>query len=329
MRCLGATIGVLLAFRPALAQAPASAPGETIAIRSAAVPLDGTDPGKSRVGKLEFRGGLHLSSDDPRFGGLSALSVSGDGSRLVAISDQGGWLTARLDYDGRGHLAGVADARTGMLHSPSGRPLEGKEFQDAESMAVLPDGSVMVGFERHHRLWRFPAGGVALDNPPMPQRVPANLYKAPLNGGIEALGSLWDGRLFALTEYWIDKDMVRGWLGGGAGWWEIGYRFEGAYRPSDAGVMANNDLAVLERAYNPNRGIIGIRVAQVRTADLRRGARLKGEVLAELLPPLTMDNFEGLACRANEKGETILYLVSDNNFSDKQRTLLMMFAVVD
>jgi hypothetical protein len=93
--------------------------------------------------------------------------------------------------------------------------------------------------------------------------------------------------------------------------------------------MANNDLAVLERAYNPNRGIIGIRVAQVRTADLRRGARLKGEVLAELLPPLTMDNFEGLACRANEKGETILYLVSDNNFSDKQRTLLMMFAVVD
>ena len=195
-------------------------------------------------------------------------------------------------------------------------------------MAVLPDGSVMVGFERHHRLWRFPAGGVALDNNPMPQRVPNNLYKAPLNGGIEALGSLWDGRLFALTEYWIHKDVVRGWLGGGAGWWEIGYRFDGAYRPSDAGVMANNDLAVLERAYNPNRGITGIRVAHVRTGDLRRGARLEGEVLADLLPPLTLDNFEGIACRANEKGETILYLVSDNNFSDKQRTLLLMFAVV-
>ena len=77
------------------------------------------------------------------------------------------------------------------------------------------------------------------------------------------------------------------------------------------------------------RGIIGIRVAHVRTSDLRRGARIKGEVLAEFLPPLTLDNFEGIACRANEKGETILYLVSDNNFSDKQRTLLMMFALVD
>jgi hypothetical protein len=329
MRGLGAAITLVLAVPPAFAEAPGNPPGEPLAVTSAAVPLDPTDPGKTRVGRLEFRGGLHLSSPDPRFGGFSALSVSGDGTRLLAISDQGGWLTARLGYDERGSLVGLTDARTGVLHAPSGRPLAGKEFQDAESMAVLPDGSVMVGFERHHRLWRFPAGGVALDNPPVPQRVPKNLYKAPPNGGIEALGSLWDGRLFALTEYWIDKDMVRGWLGGGAGWWEIGYRFEGAYRPSDAGVMADNDLAVLERAYNPNRGIIGIRVAHVRTADLRRGARLKGELLAELLPPLTLDNFEGLACRANENGETILYLVSDNNFSDKQRTLLLMFAVKD
>jgi hypothetical protein len=318
-----------LALVATVAFPEADPPGDAIPVRSAAVPLDPRDSAKTRVGKLEFRGGLHVTSDDPRFGGLSALSVSGDGSHLMAVTDQGGWLTARIVYDERGFLKDVSDARMGVLHGPSGRPLEGKEYQDAESLAVLPDGSVMVGFERHHRLWRFPAGGTALDNNPMPQRVPNNLYKAPMNGGIEALGSLWDGRLFALTEYWIDKDVVRGWLGGGAGWWEIGYRFEGAYRPSDAGVMANSDLAVLERAYNPNRGIIGIRVSHVRTADLRRGARIKGEVLAELLPPLTLDNFEGIACRANEKGETILYLVSDNNFSDKQRTLLMMFALVD
>lgn len=327
MKALGAGLLSILAVTAVPADAPA--PGEAIPVAGTAVPLDPADPAKTRVGKLEFRGGLHLTSSDPRFGGLSALAVSGDGGRLTAISDQGGWFTASLGYDADGRLERVSDARTGLLHSPSGRPLQGKEFQDAESMAVLPDGSVTVGFERHHRLWRFPAGGVALDNPPVPQRVPNNLYKAPLNGGIEALGSLWDGRLFALTEYWIDKDTVRGWLGGGAGWWEIGYRFDGAYRPSDAGVMANDDLAVLERAYNPNRGIIGIRVAHVRTSDLRRGAKLKGEVLAELLPPLTLDNFEGIACRANEKGETMLYLVSDNNFSDKQRTLLLMFKLVE
>jgi hypothetical protein len=303
--------------------------GEAVAIRSAAVPLDPRDPSVTRVGKLEFRGGLHLTSEDKRFGGLSALAVSGDGSQLTAITDQGGWLTARIVYDQRGWLQEVTDGRMGLLHAPSGRPLAGKENQDAESLARLPDGSMIVGFERAHRLWKYPAGPNPLDGSPLPLRVPNNLYRAPLNGGIEALGSLWDGRLFALTEYWIDKDVVRGWLGGGAGWWTLGYKFTGAYRPSDAGVMPTDDLAVLERAYNPNRGITGIRIAHVRTQDLRKGAKLTGEVLADLKPPLTLDNFEGIACRADADGRSLFYLVSDDNFSEQQRTLLLLFALAD
>lgn len=303
--------------------------GDSIAVRSTAVPLDPSDPAVTRVGKLEYRGGLHLTSDDKRFGGLSALSVSGDGSRLTAVTDQGGWLTAGIEYDERGWLKQIKDARIGLLHTPAGRPLATKEFQDAESLARLPDGSMIVGFERSHRLWKYPAAENPLDGKPWPMRVPNNLYKAPPNGGIEALGSLWDGRLFALTEYWIDKDAVRGWLGGGAGWWPIGYKFQGAFRPSDAAVMPNDDLAVLERAYNPNRGITGIRIAHVRTEQLRKGAKLEGEILADLKPPLTLDNFEGINSRADAEGRTLFYVVSDNNFSEQQRTLLLLFALAD
>jgi hypothetical protein len=323
------TAGLFLVLAAGLASGQDQPSGEAIAVASTPVPLDPHDASVTRAGRLEFRGGLHLTSDDKRFGGLSALSVSGDGTRVSAVSDEGGWLTAGLEYDERGWLKAVTDVRIGRLRAPSGRPLSGKEFQDAESLARLPDGSMIVGFERQHRLWRYPAGPNPLDGNPVPMRVPNTLYKAPLNGGIEALGSLWDGRLFALTEYWIDKDVVRGWLGGGAGWWEIGYRFEGAYRPSDAGVMPDDDLAVLERAYNPNRGISGIRVTRVKTDDLKRGAKLKSEVLADLKPPLTLDNFEGIACRADREGRTLFYLVSDNNFSGDQRTLLMLFALAD
>jgi YD repeat-containing protein len=326
MRSRLAWLPLFLAAAVAFAQTPA---GEPIVINGAAVPLDPRDPSVTRVGRLEFRGGLHLTSADKRFGGLSALSISGDGTQLTAVSDEGGWLTAGLTYDDRGWLKGVTDAHIGVLHAPSGRPLAGKEFQDAESLARLPDGSMIVGFERQHRLWKYPAGPNPLDGRPMPMRVPNNLYKAPANGGIEALGSLWDGRLFALTEYWIKDDMVRGWLGGGAGWWDIGYRFEGAFRPSDAGVMPNDDLAVLERAYNPQRGITGIRITHVKTDDLKRGAKLKSEVLAELKPPLTLDNFEGIACRADAQGRSLFYLISDNNFSAEQRTLLLLFALAD
>jgi hypothetical protein len=322
-------VGLVLLLGAGLAFAQDPPSGEAIAVTSTPVPLDPRDPSVTRAGHLEFRGGLHLTSNDPRFGGLSALAISGDGTRFSAVSDQGGWLTAGLEYDERGWLKAVTDVRIGPLRAPSGRPLAGKEFQDAESLARLPDGSMIVGLERQHRLWRYPAGPNPLDGNPVPMRVPNNLYKAPLNGGIEALGSLWDGRLFALTEYWIDKDVVRGWLGGGAGWWPIGYRFEGAYRPSDAGVMPNDDLAVLERAYNPSRGITGIRITHVKTEDIKRGAKLSSDVLADLKPPLTLDNFEGIACRADHVGRTLFYLVSDDNFSADQRTLLLLFALAD
>ena len=58
------------------------------------------------------------------------------------------------------------------------------------------------------------------------------------------------------------------------------------------------------------------------------GAVLEGAVIATLKPPLTVDNFEGLACRASDRGETLLYLISDDNFdATNQRTLLLMFAL--
>jgi hypothetical protein len=41
-----------------------------------------------------------------------------------------------------------------------------------------------------------------------------------------------------------------------------------------------------------------------------------------------IDNMEGLAMHRNAQGETILTLVSDDNFSPVQRTLLLQFALV-
>ena len=55
------------------------------------------------------------------------------------------------------------------------------------------------------------------------------------------------------------------------------------------------------------------------------GADLKGTVIATLAPPLSVDNFEGIEARKGEQGETIVYLISDDNFSDRQRTYLLMF----
>ena len=41
-----------------------------------------------------------------------------------------------------------------------------------------------------------------------------------------------------------------------------------------------------------------------------------------------IDNMEGIAVHRSVSGETILTLVSDDNFSPLQRTLLLQFALV-
>ena len=51
---------------------------------------------------------------------------------------------------------------------------------------------------------------------------------------------------------------------------------------------------------------------------------LPTRILARWQPPVTLDNMEGLAIR--REGERIfVYLVSDDNLSSLQRTLLMKF----
>src|SRR4051812_6597817 len=53
------------------------------------LPLDEGDPERTRLGQLHFLGAWRLTSNDPRFGGLSSLHV--EGGEAMAFSDSG-WL---------------------------------------------------------------------------------------------------------------------------------------------------------------------------------------------------------------------------------------------
>ena len=57
------------------------------------------------------------------------------------------------------------------------------------------------------------------------------------------------------------------------------------------------------------------------------GARLDGEVLLDAGMTSQIDNMEGLAVSEDEDGRTILTLVSDDNYSVLQRTLILQFAL--
>ena len=304
--------------------APGLAAAEPLAIVAAPVPLSAAEPDRDTVGRLRYRGGLHLQADDSRFGGLSALGISADGGRLVALSDAGHRFSARLVYDRAGNLAGLRDADLGSLAGLDGRPLSSKADADAESMSPGVEGEIIVAFERRHRLWRY-RPGVAVPEP-LPE--PEEMSDLPFNNGVEALTLLADGSLLALSEGKRGRDVVVGWISDRKGWSVLTYRAADGFRVTGAATHPGGDVLVLERLYKL-RGENAIRLKRIAAATIKAGARLDGETIAELRPPLTMDNFEGIEARRGPRDEVLVYLISDDNFSAEQRTLLMMFELLE
>lgn len=88
-----------------------------------------------------------------------------------------------------------------------------------------------------------------------------------------------------------------------------------------AATLAGGDVMVLERCFTWMGGFTS-RIVRVRGDHIRAEAVLKGSELATIDPPLTAENFEGIAVHPLPGGSAYIYLTSDNTL---QRTLLLMF----
>ena len=282
------------------------------------------------VGKLQYRGGLHLTSPDPRFGGWSGLIADADGASLIAISDNGYWLIARPVYDRTGRLTAIADAgEIGTLQDPSGAPVRGRR-RDAEEATPLPEG-IAVSFEGEHRIWLYPHGRGPFAMPPRPLDPPLLLNRAPSNKGIETLAGLSDGRLLAITEgLFTAPDQLAGWVSAGPPhnrWSPLAWRTTGEFVPTGAATLPDDDVLVLERRFSWIGGLAS-RLSRLPATAIQPGATLQSTEVARLEVPLVHENFEGIAV-AMRGGETLVYLISDDNYNPLlQRTLLVMFALL-
>ena len=96
------------------------------------------------------------------------------------------------------------------------------------------------------------------------------------------------------------------------------------YDATDAVFLPNGDFLLLERRFNL-RDLVGMRLRQFDQAELRPGARLEGRVLLEAGYTFQIDNMEAISVHQSASGDTILTLLSDNNRSILQRTLLLRF----
>lgn len=299
---------------------------EPVALTVHPIALNPRDPTQSTVGFLTYRGGVAIASPDGRFGGMSGLVVTPAGD-LISVSDRGFWLIARLELDERGYLIGLRDGEIGRLAGPGGMPV-GRRQQDAEEIVLLRDGTAIVSFEHDHRLWRYHPSVIPFQGPVERFETPPGMAALPPNGGVEALAALADGRMLALVEgLSVPSGGRLGWVRPPTGGWEeLSYVPAPGFLPSGAAGLPNGDVLVLERRFI-DPFTYEARLTRLPGAEIKPDARLSGRELARLAGPLSVDNFEGLAVRQGPSGETLVYLISDDNYLPIQRTLLLQFVL--
>ncbi|QUS42586.1 twin-arginine translocation pathway signal [Tardiphaga alba] len=330
---------------PALARAqsvpvpaPASAKAaEKITIDARPVPaFDTRDPQQTRFGSLQYRSGLVLTSKFRDFGGISALRLDDKGERFVALSDKGMWFTGKIAYVGAG-MAGIVDAEAAPILGADGKPLEARGWFDSESLA-LEGGVAYVGFERVHQIVKFDFGrdGVFARGEPIPQ--PVGMRKLPDNKSLESLvlvskekfkSTPLAGMLLAISERGLDSaGNIQCWIIGGKAPATFSIRRTLKYDISDAALLPSGDLLLLERKFSLF-GDTGIRIRRVPLASVAPNAVVDGPNILEADLGHEIDNFEGIDVHTADNGDTVLTLISDNNFSMLQRTLLMQFTLLE
>jgi len=284
------------------------------------------DATRAIFGALEFRGGLVLSSSDPEFGGISALYIHPDGEHFLALTDRAYWLQGRIEYE-ENHPAAIAGAEMEPVVGPGGR--RAKNW-DTESIAVSGD-RLYLGVEDLDRIpyfsfvpRQFPVYRDAISFPPG-----KNL---PRNRGLEALVFVpkknpQGGFLVAFSEKGLDKNgNLIAFIVEDADQSEFAVKRSAGYDISDACLLPDGDILVLERKYEILNGV-SMRLRRIPVSIIRPGVLADGPVLMEADMRNQVDNMEAIAVHRDVSGEIILTLMSDDNFSQLQRTLLLQFVL--
>jgi hypothetical protein len=325
----------LLLALPALADPAAHGTDAPTKIEITAHPIavfDPREPQRVRFGALTFRGGLSLSSTHSHFGGLSAIRVAADGARFLAVSDKGRWLRGRIVYDGT-RPVGVTEAEMAPVLGADGKPLAARGWYDTESIAE-DRGTVWLGIERVNRIVKFDIGKHGLLARGEPIAVPPGIQRLPNNKGLECLvfvprGFPLGGTLMAISERGLDRDgNIEAFLLGGPSPGQFSVKRIGKFDVSDCAITPNGDLLLLERSFSGLNGV-GLRIRRVPLAEVKPGATIDGPALIEADMNYQIDNMEGLSVHRAADGALVLTLLSDDNFSIIQRTLLLQFTLAE
>ena len=296
------------------AQEAARATGLPTGIKVSAEPLALSLPATG--GNISFVAGWALTSEHDDFGGFSGLLLEEETSQLTAINDKGDWWQAPFE------VQGAIAPYGGTMRAYTMGAVSDKEDLDAESLLHL-NGGYLISFEQNHRLEFQPEVG----GKPTPDTGFAAIDFAGVskNSGMEAIAVLPSGELLAFTERGRDtQGKLKAWLVSDGEARPLFFAPPKNFAPTDAATLPNGDVLVLLRKYSVIEGV-EVRLHHLKADSIIAGAVLTGEQVLRLTPDGPVDNMEGLDFVALNSNTVRLAMISDDNFSALQRTLLMLF----
>ena len=163
--------------------------------------------------------------------------------------------------------------------------------------------------------------------------LPPAARKLPFNKGLEALvfvprGLPLAGTLIAMSERGLDANgNLIAFLVGGPTPGQFSVRRTNSFDVSDAVLLPSGELLLLERKFSLLDGV-GIRIRRIALASVAPGAVVDGPSIFDADLGDEIDNMEGIDAHVTPEGDTVLTMVSDDNFSMIQRTLLLQFTLL-
>ncbi|MCF2906704.1 esterase-like activity of phytase family protein [Octadecabacter sp. CECT 8868] len=249
--------------------------------------------------------------------GLSGLEVSEDGNTFYAVGDRGWYLTGTFDRQEQ-QIVGMNVTQLLPILGNNGLPVSARrigDWSDAEGLAIAPDGTFWISFERWAHVSRYSdpeeAGQWIKDH--------ETFYDYRNNRQLEALAVHPDGTLYTFPErpagqgfpiYRLDEDQwsIQGHIAEQDGFSIVGADFD------EAGQLYLLERKLIIGLWWQNR----VRRLEVNTPEdvetLWTGGR--GEFF----------NVEGIAVWRDEIGPR-LTMVSDNNADPDEPTQFIEFRV--
>ena len=248
--------------------------------------------------------------------GVSGLEMSDDGVSFWAVSDQGWYITGALKREGDA-ISIVTVTRIAPLLGHDGFPVNARrvgDWSDAEGLAILPDGTAYVSFERWARVSRYPdlrgKAELTRDHP--------TFYDYADNRQLEAVAVDLDGNVFAFPEQ----------TGPGRRGFAV-YRLTGNEWEITGEITASGGFGIVGADYDDEgrlyllerKLVLGLwwqnRIRRFETPD-GAGEALWTSDLGEFT------NLEGIALWRDDEGLRIT-MVSDNNGDKDEPTSFVEF----